>query len=108
MKKELIIILGIYILCVAFASSLWHNQILLALCYFIISMYMFYRWHTKSDLIFYFVAFIFGPLGETVAVSFRAWEYSESFYLIPIWLPFSWGIVALFIKRLSEILLSKN
>jgi hypothetical protein len=108
MKKELLIAFGIYILCVALASFLWHNQFQLALCYFIISIYMFYRWHTKSDLIFYFIAFLFGPVGEAVAVSFRAWEYSKPLYLIPIWLPFLWGIAALFIKKLSDILVSKD
>jgi hypothetical protein len=108
MKKEITIALSVYILCVGLASVLWHYQEILALCYLIISVYMLYRWHTKSDVIFYSIAFVFGPAGEVVAVSFRAWEYSKPLYVIPIWLPFLWGIAALFIKKLSEILLSKD
>jgi hypothetical protein len=60
------------------------------------------RWHSRSDLIFYFVAFSLGPAGEVVAVYCGAWEYSKPFYLIPIWLPFLWGIAALFMKKISE------
>jgi hypothetical protein len=50
------------------------------------------------------VAFILGPLAEFGAVSFGAWEYSKPFYFIPIWLPFVWGISALFMKNISETL----
>jgi hypothetical protein len=66
------------------------------------------KWHTKSDLIFYFVAFVLGPLGELIAIYFGAWGYTEPFYFIPIWLPFLWGIAALFMKKLSETLIVRK
>jgi hypothetical protein len=37
-----------------------------------------------------------------VPVYVGAWTYSGSPYLIPIWLPFLWGIVALSLKKLCE------
>ena len=104
MKRGLGIQIGIYALCVMLAGFLWHRQGVLAVCYLFISILMLYRWHTRSDLSFYFVAFLLGPLGEIVAVYFGAWRYSEPFYLIPIWLPFLWGIAALFMKKISETL----
>jgi len=102
MKKELIIEVLIYALSITLAALLWHNPVFLSICYVLISIFMLYRWHAKSDLIFYFVAVVLGPLGEVVAVYFGAWQYSKPLYLIPIWLPFLWGIAALFMKKLSE------
>lgn len=108
MKQKLFIELIIYALCVALVSILWHRPIVLSLCYVLISIVMLYKWHTKSDVIFYCVAFVAGPVGEFVAVYFGAWEYSKPIYLIPIWLPFLWGIAALFMKKLSETLITKE
>ena len=106
MKKELVIEIIIYVLCIALASLLWHRPTVLSLCYILISIIILYRWHAKSDLLFYFVAFVLGPVGEGVAVYFGAWKYSKPLHLIPIWLPFLWGITALFMKKLSETLIA--
>jgi hypothetical protein len=66
------------------------------------------KWHTKSDLCFYFVAFILGPIAEVAAIYSGTWTYSKSFFLIPIWLPFGWGIASLIIKKISETLVEKK
>jgi hypothetical protein len=47
-------------------------------------------------------------MGESVAVYFGAWDYSKPLYLIPIWLPFLWGITALFMKNICETILGKH
>ena len=108
MKSMLAVEIGIYALSVTLASILWRNPAILALCYILISLFMLYRWHTKSDLIFYFVAFVLGPIGELVATHFGAWKYSKPTFLIPIWLPFLWGIALLFMKKFSETLIKKD
>lgn len=105
MKKELLFELCLYALCIILAGFLWDKPVLLIVCYAVISMTVFTKWHTKSDLFFYFVAFVLGPIGESVAIYFGAWVYSKPFYLIPLWLPFLWGICALFMKNISETLL---
>ena len=107
MKKTLITEIIIYFICVTLAALLWSRPIVLSLGYIFISIFMLCKWHAKSDFVFYFVAFVLGPLGELVAIYFGAWEYSKPLYFIPIWLPFLWGIAALFMKKLSETLISK-
>ena len=107
MKRELIILVVIYALCVALASILWHKPIALSLCYILITVFMVSKWHDRSDLLFYSVAFVLGPTGEAVAVHFRAFEYSKPLYLIPVWLPFLWGIFGLFLKKVCETLMTK-
>ncbi len=106
MKRELVFELGIYCFCVVLAGILWHKQILLTSIYLMVSFIMLYKWHNKSDIVFYAAGFILGPAGEIFAVYRGAWQYAEPFYLIPFWLPFLWGIAALFIKKLSESLLT--
>jgi len=105
MKKELVFELSIYAISVALAGLFWRKPAILAIAYVIISIIMLTKWHKRSDLIFYFVAFGLGPIGEAFAIYLGAWQYSKPFYLIPIWLPFLWGITALFVKKMSETLL---
>jgi hypothetical protein len=105
MKRELAIEAIIYVLCILLVSLLWHRPIILFFCYLVISIGALSRWHRRSDVLFYSVAFLLGPTADAVAVYFGAWEYSKPIYLIPIWLPFLWGIAALLMKRISETIL---
>lgn len=108
MKKELAFELGLYALCIALVGSLWHKPVTLTICYVVISIVVLMKWHTKSDLLFYFITFILGPIGESVAIYLGAWKYSRPLYLIPSWLPFLWGICALFLKHISETILTSG
>jgi uncharacterized membrane protein YoaT (DUF817 family) len=105
MKRKIGFELGIYCLCVVLAGLMWHKPILLTSIYLMISLIILYKWHTRSDIVFYAVGFVLGPAGEIFAVYRGAWQYTEPFFLIPLWLPFLWGIASLFIKQLSESLL---
>jgi hypothetical protein len=108
MKRELTFELGLYALCIVLVCLLWPKPVLLTICYIALSIVALTKWHTKADLLFYFVTFILGPMGESVAIYFGAWKYSKPLYLIPIWLPLLWGICALFMKNISETLLRKR
>lgn len=108
MKKELTFELGVYFLSIVLVGTLWHKPVALTICYVVISIALFVKWHTKSDFLFYFITFVLGPTGESVAVYLGAWEYSRPLYLIPSWLPFLWGICALFLKNISETILKSR
>jgi len=104
MRKEIVFELCIYIISIISVGLLWHEPGILTISYVVISIIMLTKWHEKSDVIFYFVAFGLGPTGEAFAIYLGAWRYSKPFYLIPIWLPFLWGISGLFVKKISETL----
>jgi hypothetical protein len=104
-KKDLAIEISIYVVSVTLVSLLWQRPVTLCLCCLFMSSFMLYRWHSRSDLIFYSVAFVFGSAADMIAVTFGAWRYSEALYLVPIWLPLLWGIAALLLKRISESVL---
>lgn len=77
MKKELVFELSIYAISVALAGFFWGKPVLLTISYGVISMIMLTKWHERSDLIFYFVAFGLGPIGEAFAIYLGAWQYSN-------------------------------
>jgi len=104
MKKELLFELFIYALLLILVAALWNRPVILTVCYGAISLFTLLIWHSKRDLFFYFVAFILGSVGESIAIYFGAWKYSKPFYLIPLWLPFLWGIAALVVRNMSETL----
>jgi uncharacterized membrane protein YoaT (DUF817 family) len=105
MKKQLIIQIGIFALAIGLTSALWRRPVVLTICLAVLAVIQIYKSHTKSDLAFYFVPFFVGPVAEGIAIYFGAWQYSKPLYLIPIWLPPLWGITALFIKKIIEIIL---
>jgi hypothetical protein len=107
-KNTIVVLLSIYAVCVILVCLFWENSALLTGCYFVISILLFIRYHTKSDVIFYFIAFVLGPLGEFIAILFGAWSYAKPFYFIPTWLPFVWGIAVLLVKKLSENILTND
>lgn len=106
MKRELLTAFGVYVLSVILARSLWQFSSILALCYLCVSVFVLWRWYSKSNLILYFVAFVLGPMGEIFVVHGGAWAYSKPLFLIPIWLPFVWGITVAIIKKVSETISS--
>ena len=108
MKRELGIALGIYVYCVGSASLLWERPVMVFFCYLLLSGFMLRRWHSPADLVSFLAAMALGTVADVVAVSFGVWEYSKPFFLIPIWLPLGWGIIGLFLKRVSGALVTSE
>jgi hypothetical protein len=101
MRKDAVVESAVYLCSVALASLLWRFPWFLALSFLLLSAFVLHRWHDRSDLASYLIGFVMGSTGEAVAVYFGAWQYSKALFLVPIWLPFLWGIAALFMKRLT-------
>jgi hypothetical protein len=107
-RKTILILLTIYAICMVLVCFFWTKPILLTGCYLFISIILFICWHAASDFLFYFLAFVLGPLFELFAIASGAWSYAQPFYFIPTWLPLLWGIAALVVKNLSETLLTNS
>ena len=83
-------------------SLFWQNSLLLAGILIVISALMLLVWRNKEDLILYTMSGIAGALAESTAIALGAWSYAIPGIIgIPYWLPFLWGIAAVFIKRIS-------
>jgi len=96
----------IYALTFVLASLLWQRPLALASAYALLSSLLLWRWHSRSEVVFFTLAALLGPIAEFVAVSFGAWEYARPWINIPIWLPLAYGISGLFLKKTADALLN--
>ena len=103
--QRLALYLSIYALTIILASLLWPRPAALTLAYVLLSILLLRQWHSRSEVAYFTLAAFLGPLGEFVAVSFGAWEYSLPWVNIPIWLPFAYGITGLFLNKIASLLL---
>ena len=103
MKREVGIAAGIYVYCLAAASLFWERPVVVLVLYAVLSAFMLYRWHSPADLAAFVAAMVLGSIADFVAVSFGVWEYGEPIFRVPIWLPLGWGIIGLFLKRVSDV-----
>jgi hypothetical protein len=106
MKRDAAIASGIYVYCLAGASLFWQRPMVVLVLYVALSAFMLYRWHSRSDVAAFVTAMVLGSVADFVAVSFGVWEYGQPIYRVPIWLPLGWGIIGLFLKRVSDMLIS--
>jgi hypothetical protein len=83
-------------------SFFWKNPLELTIGLIIISILILTLSRKKEDLALYIICGIAGAIAEITAIQFGAWQYSLPYMnIIPYWLPFLWGIAAVFIKRIS-------
>ena len=97
--------IAVYALTSGLASLLWQHPVTLTLTYALLSAVLLWRWHSFPDVLFFALPAILGPLGEFVAISSGAWEYSLPLLNIPLWLPLAWGISALCMKKIADVLM---
>jgi uncharacterized protein YebE (UPF0316 family) len=86
-----------YCAFIVLACLLWRKPYLLAAGYVVISLLLL-KARQAADLVTYAFGFFLGPLTEVICIKSGAWTYSEAL-VIPIWLPFAWGIAGLGILR---------
>ena len=104
--QRLVLYLSSYALTIILASLLWQHPVTLTLAYGLLSLLLLMQWHSRSEVVYFGLAALLGPLGEFVAVSFGAWEYSLPWVNIPIWLPLAWGIAGLILNKIAGLLVA--
>jgi hypothetical protein len=85
-------------------SVLWRHPLALTALLIATGVAIYALRPTRTSAWVYVVGFVFGPLAEGVSIHTGAWEYASPTFLgIPIWLPFVWGIAALFIQNTADL-----
>ncbi len=103
LRKELILEFITFALAIGFISALKGQVILLTIVLILLSVIANRVWHQKHDIFFYITGAILGPLSEIVCTNFGVWRYAHpTFFSIPLWLPFAWGLAAVLITRIAE------
>ncbi len=101
----------IYFLAFVFVENyLWHQPIISMLLLIAISIIALLTFRTKFHLIIFILMAILGPLSEIILIKIGVMNYShlyESnlisiFGLLPLWLPFAWGIVGVSLYEVSR------
>lgn len=105
-RKILIIIEFLFFLIEALSVMfLYKNQIVLLTLLSISSIIYLLILKNYKYLLVFVLAMIIGPIAEIGAILNGGWYYTQtSFLIIPLWLPFAWGIVILFISRLCDFI----
>lgn len=86
-------------------AFLWQHNILLTGIYLAGFIAALLSWKRNDEIILFVVVAVLFQAGEMIIAHFGAWTYNNPTYLgIPMWIPLSWGYVAVIIKRLSETL----
>ncbi|MFZ3077247.1 MAG: hypothetical protein WA139_02230 [Candidatus Aenigmatarchaeota archaeon] len=89
----------ISLLSVAF---FWKFPLMTAGMLAIVSVLMLLIRKSREDILLYAICGVSGALAEYTAIALGAWTYAfPNIAGIPYWLPFLWGIAALFVKNMS-------
>jgi hypothetical protein len=84
-------------------SVLWRYPVALTAVMVVTGLAIFTLRPSRTSACVYAVGFVCGPLAEGLAIQTGAWKYASPSVLgIPLWLPFVWGIAALFIQNTAD------
>ena len=85
-------------------SVLWRTPVALTALLIATGVAIYALRPSRTSAFVYLMGFLFGPLAEAVSIRTGAWEYASPTFLgIPLWLPFVWGIAALFIQNTADL-----
>ena len=101
--KELSLeILGFILMTLSIAFLWKYNGILLLI--YISILYYLDSFLDKSEMIMGILGILFFAWGEIFIIHFGAWVYyvNPDFFGIPIWLPYSWGLLVILIIKLYK------
>ena len=98
--RDLVLSVVSIVVVIILIALFWKDNLILTLFVAAYAGLLLKLWHEAEDLrCFIFVVFV-GTASEIISVSFGAWTYNNPTFLgIPIWLPLTWGIAALCLRR---------
>jgi hypothetical protein len=95
---------GLALATLLLTSVLWRTPVALTALLIVTGVAIYAIRPSRTSAFVYLIGFLFGPLAEAVSIRTGAWEYASPTFLgIPVWLPFVWGIAALFIQNSADL-----
>jgi hypothetical protein len=84
--------------------SLMHeNNLLLTSALVVVMLLVLKFLFSKDETVLMIISGVLGPLGETIAIYFGTYQYTNpNLFLIPSWLPFLWGLAVVTLKKITE------
>ena len=99
-KRDQILAVVSIVVVVMLIGLFWENNFLLTLLVAAYTAFLLILWHETEDLRCLIFVVVVGTASEIISVSFGAWTYNNPTFLgIPIWLPLTWGIAVLCLRR---------
>jgi uncharacterized membrane protein YoaT (DUF817 family) len=99
MRDQVLAVVSIVVVIILIALF-WEDNFVLTLFVAVYTAFLLKFWHAIEDLRCFIFVVIVGTASEIVSVSFGAWTYNNPTFLgIPIWLPLTWGVASLCLRR---------
>jgi uncharacterized membrane protein YoaT (DUF817 family) len=99
-KRDQVLAVVSIVVVVILIALFWENNFVLLLFVAAYTAFLLTIWHEVQDLRCLIFVVIVGTASEIVSVYFGAWTYNNPTFLgIPIWLPLTWGIAVLCLRR---------
>jgi hypothetical protein len=95
----------VFLLSVASISIFWVDGLLVTGMLVGLTIVMIIIPRFQFDPMKLLFPFVSGPIMEIICISFGTWQYTNPFVIIPLWLPFIWGIIMLTFSRISEFII---
>jgi len=99
-RRDQVLAVVSIVVVVLLIALFWENNVVLTLFVAAYTAFLLKLWHETEDLRRLIFVVIVGTASEIISVSFGAWTYNNPTFLgIPIWLPLTWGIAVLCLRR---------
>ncbi len=102
-EKELIYEIILFAGSVFLITLFYKNNIITTISLVVLWVAALLLWHKKNDMMFFAAGAIAGIGCEIICVNMGVWKYANpTIFNLPLWLPFAWGFIAVFMKRVAE------
>ena len=99
-RRDQVLAVVSIVVVVLLIALFWENNVVLTLFVAAYTAFLLKLWHETEDLRCLVFVVVVGTVSEIVSVHFGAWTYNNPTFLgIPIWLPLTWGIAVLCLRR---------